>query len=857
MNSQSCVGIAPCQLRTTAWFSAVQALLPILAAMSFSGTVLAAREAQTNLNNGPDLRKLTANTLFRDRVQPHWLEDNTRFWYEVKTGAHSHEFILVDAVKGERKQAFDHERLAKSLTEAGVKDAPAEQLPIDRLEFKTGENTFLFRAGGKYWSCDPATYVLREQPAGNDNSSSLAPANDNIRASLRTGEETSLTFINRTQGDVELFWLNLEGDRQSYGRIKPGEERDQHTFAGHAWLVTDSSGKSLAVYVAEEQPGTAEIGAQKTGRTAATKEIRRKRTGTPHSPPRDTSPDGHWRAFIKGFNVIVKNLENGGETALTTDGNADDAFTERLYWSPDSTKLVVIRTKKGEERKVTLVESSPKDQLQPRVHSFDYAKPGDRIPLDKPQLFDIPGLRQIAIGDELFPNPWSITDLRWEPDSSRFTFLYNQRGHQVLRIVAVDAKSGQALPIVDEQSRTFICYSSKYFAEYLDQTGEIVWMSERDGWNHLYLYDAQTGRVKNQITKGEWVVRSVEKVENRQIWFTASGIRPGQDPYYIHYCRVNLDGTGLTVLTEGDGTHSIQYSPDRRFLIDTYSRVDLPPVNELRRTEDGNLVCELEHADWSALLKTGWRPPERFVAKGRDGQTDIYGIITRPIDFDPNKQYPILEDIYAGPQDSFVPKRFSMPGSHQELAGLGFIVVKIDGMGTSNRSKKFHDVCWKNLGDAGFPDRILWIKAAAAKYPCMDLSRVGIYGTSAGGQSALGGLLTHPEFYKAGVADCGCHDNRMDKIWWNEQWMGWPVGPQYAEQSNVTMAHLLQGNLLLMVGELDKNVDPASTMQVVNALIKANKDFELLVVPGAGHGVAGTPYGQHRLREFFTRRFLK
>jgi dipeptidyl aminopeptidase/acylaminoacyl peptidase len=319
---------------------------------------------------------------------------------------------------------------------------------------------------------------------------------------------------------------------------------------------------------------------------------------------------------------------------------------------------------------------------------------------------------------------------------------------------------------------------------------------------------------------------------------------------------VNFDGTGLVVLTEGDGTHSLQFSPDRKFFLDTWSRVDLAPVNELRRSEDGQLVCNLEEADTRELLASGWRPPERFTATGRDGETDIYGIIHWPRNFDPQKRYPVIESIYAGPQDSFVPKSFHASYGSDRLKERGFIVVQIDGMGTSNRSKKFHDVCWKNLGDAGFPDRILWLKAAAAKHPAMDLARLGIYGTSAGGQSALRALLAHGDFYKAAVADCGCHDNRMDKIWWNEQWMGWPVGPHYEEQSNVTQAHKLQGKLLLMVAELDRNVDPASTMQVVNALIKADKDFEMLVVPGAGHGVAGTPYGQRRLVEFFERHFL-
>jgi dipeptidyl aminopeptidase/acylaminoacyl peptidase len=282
----------------------------------------------------------------------------------------------------------------------------------------------------------------------------------------------------------------------------------------------------------------------------------------------------------------------------------------------------------------------------------------------------------------------------------------------------------------------------------------------------------------------------------------------------------------------------------------------MPPVTELRRAEDGALVVELERADASALESTGWSPPERFVAKARDGKTDIYGVIYRPTNFEPSRKYPVIEQIYAGPQGAFVPKVFAASHYPQVLAELGFILVQIDGMGTNWRSKAFHDVCWKNLGDAGLPDRILWMKAAAAKYPEMDITRVGVYGGSAGGQNAMGALLFHPEFYKVGAADCGCHDNRMDKIWWNEAWMGWPVGPEYAASSNAVNAHKLQGKLMLTVGEMDRNVDPASTMQVVDALIKANKDFDLIVVPGGGHGAGSQPYGERRRRDFFVRHLL-
>jgi dipeptidyl aminopeptidase/acylaminoacyl peptidase len=416
---------------------------------------------------------------------------------------------------------------------------------------------------------------------------------------------------------------------------------------------------------------------------------------------------------------------------------------------------------------------------------------------------------------------------------------------------------GNARALIDERSPTFFSYSGKMFRHDVADGKEIVWMSERDGWNHLYLFDGSNGRVKNQITRGNWVVRGVEKVddEKRQIWFRASGMTSGIDPYFVHYYRINFDGSGLTALTSGDANHHLDFSPDMKYYVDTWSRVDLAPVSELHRTEDGKVVAELERVDIQPLLKAGWRAPEPFVAKGRDGVTDIWGVIFRPTNFDPAKRYPVIESIYAGPQDSFVPKSFRPYYSMQSMAELGFIVVQIDGMGTSNRSKAFHDVCWKNLGDAGFPDRILWHQAVAAKYPYYDISRVGVYGHSAGGQSALGALLFHPEFYKAAVAGSGCHDNRMDKIWWNEQWMGWPLGPEYEAASNVVNAHRLKGKLLLTVGELDTNVDPASTMQVANALIKAHKVFDLLVLPGQGHSPGGA-YGERKRIDFFVHHLL-
>ncbi len=576
------------------------------------------------------------------------------------------------------------------------------------------------------------------------------------------------------------------------------------------------------------------------------------------STERKASPDGLSEAWVKNYNVFLRAKAGGQEIPLSFDGSEGNTYDiETFRWSPDSKRLVAYRIRRGYHRRIDLVESSPADQLQPKTITLEYEKPGDVLDLPRPVLFQVEARKAIEIDNRLFPNPFEISETEWRKDGRAFTFEYNQRGHQVYRVIEVDAASGNARALVDEQSPTFFCYSGKKYRHDVADGKEVVWMSERDGWNHLYLYDGTTGQVKNQVTHGDWVVRGVEKVDDdkRQIWFAASGMTAGIDPYFVHYYRINFDGSGLTALTSGDADHHVAFSDDMKYYVDTWSRVDLAPVSELHRTDDGKVLAEIEHGDLQPLLKAGWRAPEPFAAKGRDGVTDIWGVIFRPTNFDSSKRYPVIEFIYAGPQDSFVPKSFRAYYPMQSMAELGFVVVQIDGMGTSNRSKAFHDVCWKNLADAGFADRILWHKAVATKYPYYDISRVGVYGHSAGGQNALGALLFHPEFYKAAVAGSGCHDNRMDKIWWNEQWMGWPLGPEYVADSNVVNAPRLKGKLLLTVGELDTNVDPASTMQVVNALVKAHKVFDLLVLPGQGH-TPGGPYGERKRLDFFVHNLL-
>ena len=570
------------------------------------------------------------------------------------------------------------------------------------------------------------------------------------------------------------------------------------------------------------------------------------------------SPDSNSVAFIKNYNVFIRSKSTKEEFQMSYDGAAGDFYSSYMQWSPDSKKLMACKVTPGEKHLIYFVESSPKDQLQPKLCTREYLKPGDVLPHKQPQLFLIGEKKHIPISDELFSQQFSVDDIAWRKDSRAFTFEYNERGHQRYRIVEVNATSGEVRALVDEQSKTFIDYSGKKYRHDVADGKEIIWASERDGWNHLYRYDGATGKVINQITKGNWVVRDVVHVDEKkqQIIFGASGMEEGKDPYLLQYCRINFDGSGFVRLTKGDVNHTAIFSPDHTYFVDQYSRVDLPSVTKLCSAVDGTEIMTLQQADITDLQKAGWKTPEVFSAKGRDGVTDIWGVIIRPADFDPAKKYPVIEMIYAGPQSFYVPKSFSPQyRGLYALAELGFIVVQMDGMGTSWRSKAFHDVCWKNIKDGGFPDRIAWMKAAAAKYPYMDISRVGVFGGSAGGQNAVAAVLFYPDFYKVAVASCGCHDNRMDKMWWNEQWMGYPVGPQYAESSNVVNAHRLQGNLMLIVGELDDNVDPASTMQLADALIKAKKDFELIVIPGMAHS-GGGEYGERKRRDFFVKHLL-
>lgn len=570
------------------------------------------------------------------------------------------------------------------------------------------------------------------------------------------------------------------------------------------------------------------------------------------------SPDGKREAFIKNDNVYVRDVKTGKEKALSIDGTKGNYYSSWISWSPDSRKVAVNRIRPvSDKRYVYYVESSPSDQAQPKLHKQEYAKPGDELRFKVPCIYDVETGAAVIPSTELFDSQYDLYGPEWNADSKAITFDYNERGHKVYRVLELSADTGEVRPLVEETHDKYVNYP-RVFKHFLSDGKRMIWASERDNYNHLYMYDRATARPICQITKGEWYVREVLEVdeEKGKIYFTANGVDKDDDPYNIHYYVIGLDGSGMTDLTPGKGTHTATFSPGRRYLVDVVSSPTEAPVATLRSGVDGREIMNVEKADISKLLANGWRAPEVFTAPGRDGKTPIWGLIQRPSNFDPSKKYPVIEYIYQGPGDQYVPKAFT-PSNYWmvPMSELGFIVVMCDGMSTSFRSRDFENVCYKNLKDAGLPDHMAWLKAAAGKYPEIDIDNVGIYGCSAGGQESTNAVLLHPEFYKAAYSACGCHDNRMDKIWWNELWMGYPVDKSYEECSNVANAHLLQRPLMLVVGEIDDNVDPASTMQVADALIKANRPFELVVIPGAHHTM-GEAYGDHKRYDFFVKHLM-
>jgi dipeptidyl-peptidase-4 len=708
-------------------------------------------------------------------VDPHWIDHGDRLWYRVEmlTGK---EFWLVDPTRRTRIAAFDHAKLASSLSQATGRAYSAAMLPFNDFEFVNDGHAILVSVAKKTWSCDLQSYQC-------------------IAADPRHAED--------------------------------------------------------------ELP----------------------------------SPDGRWVAFCKNHNLYVRSTVTGEEFPLTTDGVelydygsrsqsdntwVSDKIAGKLtppvaVWSPDSTRIVSHRLDQRNVGEMYLVQSVPPSGFRPLLHTYRYPLAGDAN-LNKEQLvlFDVVKKSELVPAMEPLVARTSTSIgsqwVQWSEDGSHVYFLSRSRGGKSWSLGSIDAQTGTVRKLLEETGTTYVEPCPDIYGlpnvHPLVQSPEFIIYSERDGWGHLYLYDASTGTLKNQITKGTWQVRDLLHVDEaaRKVYFVAAGREPGGTPYYRRLYRINLDGSGLELLSPELADHDIVAAPGGNYFLDTYSRVDLAPKTVVRST-DGQVVLALEEAEIEPLKAFGWKAPESFTAKAADGVTDLYGVIYRPSHFDPSRKYAVLEFIYPGPQVIATPQTFwpvtANPGT-AAMAELGFIVIVVDGRGTPFRSKAFHDFSYGKLGQAGnLEDHMAVLRQLAARYAYLDLDRVGIYGHSAGGFASTHALLTYPDFYKVAVSSSGDHDNRVYRAGWGETYQGLAIDHGYVEQSNVEIAANLKGKLLLIHGEVDDNVSPANTMRLVNALVRANKDFDLLILPNRNHSsVFNDPYVVRRRWDYFVQHLL-
>jgi dipeptidyl-peptidase 4 len=607
--------------------------------------------------------------------------------------------------------------------------------------------------------------------------------------------------------------------------------------------------------------------------------------------PRNSSvsPDSSRAVYLKDHNLWLRDLATGAETQLTTDGveefgyatdNAGWTHSDRpiVTWSPDSRKIATFQHDGRGVRDMHLVATNVGS---PRIESWKYPLPGDsvvfrisRVIIDLgaeggPRLVRLqmpPDVHRSTVSDHVACSGGTICDVQWYPDGSHLAFISSSRDHKRAWFRIADAQTGEVRTLFEETSETQIGDASltENLWRVLPSSGELIWWSQRDDWLQLYLYDLATGRLKNRITTGDGNVSDIIRVDERSrtIYFMANGKDAGRDPYFHHLYRIGFDGRNQRLLTPENANHAVSASPDGRYFVDTYSTPTTAPVTVLRDA-NGRVRQTLERADLSRLVAAGWKPPTPVRMKGRDGTTDIYGLMFTPSALDSTKKYPIVNYIYPGPQSGSVGTRSFSPArsDHQALAELGFIVVAIDGMGTPGRSKTFHDTYYGDMGDNTLPDQVAGMKELAGRYAFIDIENVGIWGHSGGGFATAAAMFRHPDFFDVGVAQSGNHDNRNYEDDWGERYQGLLVKnsdtDNYADAANQTHAANLRGKLLLAHGGMDDNVPPYNTTLVVDALIKAGKDFDLIIFPNARHGYgADNNYMMRRRWDYFVRHLL-
>ncbi len=638
-------------------------------------------------------------------------------------------------------------------------------------------------------------------------------------------------------------------------------------------------GKTLSFYTDKKQ-WTVDLSTYKIiADTSATGETNSKE-------PEAFSPDGTKAVFIRDYNLWLRDISTNKQTQLTNDGVKDFGYaTDNAGWKHSDYPIVTwsadgkkIATFQQDQRKVGDMYLVTTNVGTPHLEQWKYPLPGDSniamierviIEVDNPKVIRLqtpPDPHRASLSDDISSAGEGLDDVQWTDDDRQLAFVSTSRDHKVEKFRIADANTGVVRDVFEESSPTQ--YESGQGAinwRYLPQTNEIIWYSERDNWGHLYLFDAATGKLKNQITKGDFVVTKLLKtdIKKRVLYFLADGYNKDENPYFTHLYKVGFDGKNLTPLTPETGNHQISFSPDESYFVDTYSQPDVPPVSELRNV-DGKLILALEKTDISRLVATGWKPPTPITVKARDGKTDLYGLLFLPAKPDSAKKYPVINYIYPGPQGgsigswSFIASR----GDNQALAELGFIVVEIEGGCNPLRSKQFHDLCYGDMADNTLPDQIAGIRQLAQKYPFIDTSRVGIWGHSGGGFATAAAMFRYPDFYKVGISESGNHDNRNYEDDWGERYIGLLVKDSsgksnYDAQANELYAKNLKGKLMLAHGMLDDNVPPYNTMLVIEALEKANKDYDLVIFPNSHHGYGAFSYYMMRRRwDYFVENLL-